>query len=122
MTSGASGAANEADGLRMDEKLAEECSNWVAEQLSDEYGGFIAAEMIDAVLEFEVDIRVEHQDHEMDHVSMAGHLLEKLGEEGAPVDNRWGVTPQLLVEILHWEDEFRGLAGQARTVRPSRAQ
>lgn len=119
MTSDGGGAAVDADALRMDEKLAEECSNWVAEQLSEEYGGFISAEMIDAVLEFETEIRVEHQDAEMDHRAMAGHLIEKLGEEGAPVDSRWGVTPQLLFEILHWEDEFRGLAGQARTVRPS---
>ncbi len=107
--------------LRLDEQLANECSNWVAEQLSEEFGGFIAAEVVDAVLEFEVEIRVEHADSEMDHATMAGHLLERLREEGAPTDERWGLTPQLLVEILHWEDEFRGLAGRPRSVRSSRA-
>ena len=120
MSTDAGAASDDAGGLRLNEKLAEECANWVAEQLSEELGGFIAAELIDAVLEFEVEIRLAHQDGEMDHQTMAGHLLTRLGEEGAAVDNRWGVTPQLLVEILHWEDEFRGLAGQARTVRPHR--
>ena len=120
MSTDAGEANDDAGGLGMNEKLAEECANWVAEQLSDEFGGFITAEMIDAVLEFEVEIRLRHRDAEMDHQTMAGHLLTRLGEEGAAVDSRWGVTPQLLVEILRWEDEFRGLAGRARTVRPRR--
>ena len=105
--------------LRLEEPLATECANWVAEQLSEEFGGFIAAEVIDAVIEFEVEIRIARGDLEMDHRTMAGHLLERLREEGAPVDQRWGVTPQLLQEVLHWEDEFRGLAGRPRDVRPS---
>ncbi len=108
----------DADELRLGEPLATECANWVAEQLSEEFGGFIAAEVVDAVLEFEVEIRIEHGDAGMDHASMAGHLLERLREDGAPTDERWGMTTQLLVEILHWEDEFRGLAGRARAVRP----
>ena len=114
-----SDAQDDAAGWRMEEKLAEECSNWIAEQLSEEFGGFIAAEMIDAVLEFEVELRLTNADPGMDHVTMAGHLVERLREEGAPTENRWGLTPQLLVEILHWEDEFRGLAGVPRSVRPS---
>lgn len=107
--------------LRLDEQLATECANWVAEQLSEEFGGFLAAEVVDAILEFEVEIRIEQADPEMDHASMANHLLERLGEEGAPTNERWGVTPELLVEILNWEDEFRGLAGLARTIRPHRS-
>jgi len=118
MSTDASQGTDDASGLAMPEKLAEECANWVAEQLAEEYGGFIAAEMIDAVLEFEVEIRVAQQDPEMDHQTMAGLLLTRLGEEGAAVDNRFGVTPQLVLEILHWEDDFRGLAGHARKVRP----
>ncbi len=112
-------ATDDAAGLRMEEKLAEECANWVAEQLADEFGGFISAEMIDAVLDFEVEIRVEHKDAKMDHQTMTGYLMTRLGEEGAAVGERWGVTPQLILEILNWEDDFRGLAGKARTVRPS---
>ncbi|MYB42833.1 MAG: hypothetical protein F4X76_11760 [Chloroflexi bacterium] len=104
--------------IRMDEQLATECANWVAEQLSEEFGGFIAAEVVDAVLEFEADIRIAENDPGLDHASMAERLLERLAEEGAPTDQRWGVTPHLLMEILFWEDEFRGLAGRPRRVRP----
>ena len=111
--------ANDPAGVRMDEKLAEEASNWIAEQLTEEFGGFLAAEMIDAVFEFEAEIRIEAGDPEMDHRTMAERLLERLAAEGAAVGSRWGVTPQLLIEILHLEDEFRGLPGRARTVRPS---
>ena len=120
MTSDASTRQDEPEGVRMAENLAEECANWIAEQLSDEFGGFVSAEMIDAVFEFEADIRVASNDTEMDHQSMAERLLVKFEEEGAPVGSRWGVTSHLLVEVMHWEDEFRALAGQARTVRPSR--
>ncbi len=104
--------------IRMDEQLATECANWVAEQLSEEFGGFIAAEVVDAVLEFEADIRVAEDDPGMDHAAMAERLLARLAEEGAPTDQQWGVTPHLLMEILFWEDEFRGLAGRPRRVRP----
>ena len=109
---------NPADDIRMDEQIATECSNWVAEQLSEEFGGFIAAEVVDAVLEFEADIRTEQDDPGMDHAAMAERLLERLAAEGAPTDQRWGVTTHLLVEILFWEDEFRALAGRPRHVRP----
>ena len=108
----------DADDVRLDEQLATECSNWVAEQLSEEFGGFIAAEVVDAVLEFEADIRLEENDLGMDHALMAERLLEKLAAEGAPTDQRWGVSTHLLVEILFWEDEFRALAGRPRQVRP----
>ena len=108
----------DADDVRLDEQLATECSNWVAEQLSEEFGGFIAAEVVDAVLEFEADIRLEENDLGMDHTLMAERLLEKLAAEGAPTDQRWGVSTHLLVEILFWEDEFRALAGRPRQVRP----
>ncbi len=111
----------DADDIRLDEQLATECSNWAAEQLSEEFGGFIAAEVIDAVLEFEADIRIAEDDPEMDHASMADRLLARLAEEGAPTDQRWGVTTHLLVEILYWEDEFRTLAGRPRRIRPHAA-
>ncbi len=111
----------DADDMRLDEQLATECSNWVAEQLSEEFGGFIAAEVVDAVLEFEADIRIAEDAPEMDHASMADRLLARLAEEGAPTDQRWGVTTHLLIEILYWEDEFRTLAGRPRRIRPHAA-
>lgn len=113
------GAVPDPLGVAMDEKLAEECANWIAEQLTEEFGGFVSAEMIDAVFEFEVIIRNEANDAAIDHRTMAERLLARFEEEGAPVGERWGVTSHLLVEILEWEDEFRSLANQPRTVRPS---
>ncbi len=101
----------DADDIRLDEQLSTECANWVAEQLSEEFGGFIAAEVIDAVLEFEADIRIAGNDPGMDHASMAERLLERLAEEGAPTDQRWGVTPHLLMEILFWRTSSAGWQG-----------
>ncbi len=49
---------------------------------------------------------------------MSERLLPKLQAEGAPV-KEGAVTRELVEEILHWEDDFLGLAGQPRTVRPS---
>lgn len=119
MTSDASATPEDTLGVAMEENLAEECANWIAEQLTDEFGGFVSAEMIDAIFEFEVILRNEHNDAAMDHRTMADRLLVRLEAEGAPVGERWGVTSHLLVEILHWEDEFRALANQPRDVRPS---
>lgn len=119
MTSETNGPPDDTLGVAMEENLAEECANWIAEQLTDEFGGFVSAEMIDAIFEFEVILRNEHNDAAMDHRTMADRLLVRLEAEGAPVGERWGVTSHLLVEILHWEDEFRALANQPRDVRPS---
>ena len=118
MTSDASAAPDDPLGVGMAEGLAEECANWIAEQLTDEFGGFVSAEMIDAIFEFEVIIRNEHNDASMDHRTMSERLLVKLEAEGAPVGDRWGLTSHLLVEVLNWEDEFRALANQPRDVRP----
>ena len=31
----------------MEDKILEECANWIAEQASDQLGGFIPAELLD---------------------------------------------------------------------------
>ncbi len=102
----------------MDDKLAAECADWVAEQMTEEFGGFIAAELIDLVIEQEEKLRVEHDDPLMDHLTMSGHLMAPLEAEGVPI-KEGAVSRELVKEILHWEDEFRGLAGVVRNVRPS---
>jgi hypothetical protein len=102
----------------MDEKLAGECADWVAEQMTEEFGGFIAAELIDLVIAQEEKLRVEHDDPLMDHRTMSERLLAPLEAEGVPI-KEGAVSRELVEEILHWEDEFRGLAGVARNVRPS---
>src|SRR5665811_1794065 len=50
-----------------------ECADWVAEQLTEEYGGFIAAELIDFVIEGETEIRAEHDDPQMDHLTTVSY-------------------------------------------------
>jgi hypothetical protein len=44
--------------------------------------------------------------------------MTRLEEEGMPV-KPGAVTRELVEEILHWEDEFLGLAGHPRSVRRS---
>ncbi len=104
--------------MALDERLAAECADWIAEQVTEEFGGFIAAELVDLIMEHEDVVRAEHDDPEMDHRTMSERLLPKLEAEGAPVKDG-AVTRELVEEILHWEDEFLGLAGQPRNVRPS---
>lgn len=104
--------------MALDEKLAGECADWVAEQMTEEFGGFIAAELIDLIMEYEEKLRVEHDDPDMDHRTMSERLMPHLEEEGVPI-KKGAVSRELVEEILNWEDEFRGLAGQARNVRRS---
>jgi hypothetical protein len=104
--------------MAFDEKMAGECADWIAEQLTEELGGFIAAELIDVVMENEEKLRVELDDELMDHKAMSERLMAPLEEEGVPIKTG-GVTRELVEEILHWEDEFRGLAGYPRNVRRS---
>ena len=100
----------------VDEKTLQECADWIAEQLSEELGGFIAAELIDFVIADEARVREELGDADMDHHSMAVRLIPRLEAEGIPV-KEGAVTLSLVDEILHWEDEFRSMAGAPRNVR-----
>ena len=102
--------------MPLDEKLAAECADWVAEQLSEELGAFIAAELVDLIIAEEIKLRDEHADPEMDHRAMSVHLMPRLENEGVPV-KEGGVTRELVEEILYWEDEFLSLAGFPRNVR-----
>ena len=103
--------------MALDKRLAEECADWIAEQLTEDVGGFIAAELIDLVMAREVELRVAHDDPEMSHLVMAERLLPMLAAEGVAV-KPGAVSRELLVEILHWEDDFLGFAGQPRKIRP----
>ena len=104
--------------MTFDKKLSEEGADWIAEMVSEDLGGFIPAELVDLVMEREVIIRADHGDPLMDHQTMAAKLMPLMEEEGVPT-SQGCVTPHLLVEILHWEDEFRSMAGQPRKIRPS---
>ena len=99
-------------------RLAEEGANWIAEQVSEELGGFVPAELVDLMMELERAVRAEFDDPAMDHAAMSLHLVERFEGEGIPV-KAGALTREVLVELLHWEDEFLSLAGYARQVRPS---
>jgi len=103
--------------MALDERLAAECANWIAEQLNEELGGFVPAELIDMVMEHEAAIRTDEDNPEMDHGEMSRRLIPRLEQEGVPISAD-GVTRELVEEILRWEDEFLGLAGRSRTVSP----
>ena len=105
--------------MALSEELLRECADWIAEQLNELWGGMLASELVDLVLEEEAKLREEHDDPEMDHHTMAERLLPELEKAGVRID-LGVVTQQLAEEILQWEDDFLGLAGQARTIRPSR--
>jgi hypothetical protein len=47
---------------------------------------------------------------------MVNRLVPLLEEDGIPM-KEGAVTPHLLGEILHWEDEFLAMAGHPRNVR-----
>ena len=102
--------------MSMDKRLAEEGADWIAEMVSEDLGGFIPAELVDMIMEFETKVREESNDPEMDHLTMTNQVVPMLEEDGIPM-KEGAVTPYLIGEILHWEDEFLSMAGHPRQVR-----
>src|SRR5690606_26323802 len=100
--------------MSMDKRIAEEGADWIAEMVSEDLGGFVPAELVDLVMEFEHRVRQETGDEQMGHRAMTERLIPMLEEDGVPV-KEGAVTPTVIEEILHWEDEFLAMAGQPRT-------
>jgi hypothetical protein len=111
-------AAEEGGSGPLPPRIAEEGANWIAEQVSEELGGFVPAELVDLMMELEHAVRSELGDPEMDHSSMSLHLVDRFEAEGVPIKTG-ALTREVLLELLHWEDEFLALAGYPRQVRPS---
>jgi hypothetical protein len=101
----------------MDRKTLEEGADWIAEMVSEELGGFIPAELCDLVIENELKIREETGDEDMDHESMTARIMEIFREDPTVPTQEGAVSEFIVREILHWEDEFRAMAGEPRTVR-----
>lgn len=101
----------------MDRKTLEEGADWIAEMVSEELGGFIPAELCDLVIETELKIREETGDEDMDHESMTAQIMEIFREDPTVPTQEGAVSEFIVREILHWEDEFRAMAGEPRTVR-----
>jgi hypothetical protein len=102
--------------MEPDEKTLKELADWVAEQVSEELGGFVSSELVDLVIELDAAVRTELNDQRIDHRTMSEHLIPRLEAAGAPVKTG-GVTRELVEEILHWLDEALGMAGYSRDVR-----
>ena len=102
--------------MTLDKNIAQEGADWIAEMVSEDLGGFVPSELVDLIMEFEVKVRDESEDPELDHQSMVNRLVPLLEEDGVPMKDG-AVTPHLIAEILHWEDEFLSMAGQPRKVR-----
>ncbi|MGE3960695.1 MAG: hypothetical protein AB7F65_03335 [Dehalococcoidia bacterium] len=105
--------------MSLDRKTLEEGADWIAEMVSEELGGFIPSELCDLVIVTEEKIREESGDSAMDHATMAKRVMEVF-EADPEIPTQDGAVSEFIVrEILHWEDEFRTMAGSPRTVRPS---
>lgn len=102
--------------MNLDEATLKECADWVAEQVSEELGGFVSSELVDLVIELDLAVRSELNDPRLDHRTMSEALLPRLEEAGAPV-KAGAVTRELVEEILHWLDEALAMAGHIREVR-----
>ena len=102
--------------MNVDEATLKECADWVAEQVSEELGGFVSSELVDLVIELDMAVRAELDDQRMDHRTMSDLLIPRLEEAGAPVKSG-GVTRELVEEVLHWLDEALSMAGYSRDVR-----
>jgi hypothetical protein len=102
--------------VTLDKNIAQEGADWIAEMVSEDLGGFVPAELIDLIMEFEGKVRAETNDAELDHQTMVTRLVPMLEEDGVPM-KEGAVTPSLIGEILHWEDEFLSMAGHPRKIR-----
>ncbi|MDA0352987.1 MAG: hypothetical protein O3A10_12345 [Chloroflexi bacterium] len=102
--------------MALDKNIAQEGADWIAEMVSEDLGGFVPSELIDLIMEFESKVRVESGDAGLDHQTMVTRLVPLLEADGVPMKDG-AVTPHLIGEILHWEDEFLAMAGHPRQVR-----
>ena len=87
--------------------------------VSEELGGFVPSELCDLVILTEEKIREEIGDPEMDHASMAKRVMDIFKDDPEVPTQEGAVSEFIIREILHWEDEFRTMAGSPRTIRSS---
>lgn len=105
--------------MTIDRSTLQEGADWIAEMVSEELGGFIPSELCDLVIETELKIREETGDELMDHATMTQKIMEIFREDPEVPTQEGAVSDFIVREILHWEDEFRAMAGHPREVRPS---
>ena len=54
--------------MSMNKKLSEEGADWIAEMVSEDLGGFVPAELVDLIMEFETQIRTSENDPEIPYI------------------------------------------------------
>ena len=96
------------------EALMGECADWISGMLEEEDGALVDAGLVFIILEREWALRSDDPTP-LPHATMAARLAERLesdGIQGVPDV----ISPELIVGVLSWEDEFLALAGRPRTV------
>lgn len=95
----------------MEPALIEECADWIAAQMEEE-SMWIDAGLVQLMIkkEWGEDARIPAITHDQaaDRILLR---LQEAGVQGVPdaIDRR------LVLNVLHWEDDFLALAGRART-------
>lgn len=103
----------------VDEDLEQQGADWVANMVSEEFETFIPSVFCDLVFATERRVREESGDPAMDHDTMAARLMEIFDADPEVPTDTGAVHAHLVYEVLHWEDQFRAMAGLPREVRPS---
>ncbi len=112
---------------RPNESLLEEAQGWIAEMMSEE-GVIVTDAFIELVQTFEWDALEEGTIGPDDRPGIVTHIVDRcaaenimlgpipttLSTDGGGAQMPQAVPPQLVEQVLSWEDEFLGLAGISR--------
>ena len=106
--------------------LLEESQDWIAEMLSED-GILVTGAFVELVQNFEWDALEADQIGPDDRAGMVLHIIDRCGAENiqvGPMPSTLStdgsdiqpkpVPPQIVEQVLSWEDEFLGLAGISR--------
>ena len=123
----ASSSTDGAGPRRPDPALLAEAAGWITEQLA-EGGVLVAGELVEVVLDLEWDGLERGLPHG-DRAAMVATVCARLAEEGVvigpPPSAGSGpsamepVPPELVQQVMSWEDDFLNLAGVSRGPRAS---
>ena len=103
----------------LDADMEREGADWVAEMISEQFEAFIPAAFCELVFTTERRVREDSGDPDMDHAAMTDRLMAIFEADPEIPTANGAVSAMLVTEVLYWEDQFRGMAGQPRDVRPS---
>ncbi len=106
----------------LDPQIEQEGAEWVVAMVSEHFDSFIPPIFCDLVFANEQFVRDESGDPQMDHATMTDRLMAMFeADPNVPTDDS-PMMPSVIFEILHYEDQFRSMAGQDRQLRPPTGQ